>query len=72
MSEFIRVEIDFSKCAGIEECGECTGVCPVNIFGKEGNKPAAVRENEDECTLCDLCVEVCTSGAITILKLYEE
>ncbi|MFH1953187.1 MAG: 4Fe-4S dicluster domain-containing protein [Pseudomonadota bacterium] len=72
MSEFIRVEIDFQKCVGIKECGECIGVCPVNIFGKKADHPAIIEENQDECTLCDLCVEACNPDAIAIKKLYEE
>ena len=71
MSEFIRVEIDFPKCPGIEACGNCVRLCPVNVFVGEGDRLSIVQENQDECTLCDLCREACASGAITILKLYE-
>jgi len=72
MSEFIRVEIDFSRCVGIEECGGCLRVCPVNIFGEESGNPVVIQDNQDECTLCDLCMEACTRSAITIRKLYED
>jgi NAD-dependent dihydropyrimidine dehydrogenase PreA subunit len=72
MSEFIRVEIDSQKCVGIKECGECIGVCPVNIFGEKGDHPPIIEENQDECTLCDLCVETCNPDAIAIKRLYEE
>ncbi|MGD9031405.1 MAG: 4Fe-4S dicluster domain-containing protein [Desulfobacteraceae bacterium] len=72
MGEFIKVEIDFSTCVGIAECGGCVKVCPVNIFGKEGDDPSVIESNEDECTLCDLCIQACTPKAITIRKLYED
>jgi len=72
MSEFIKVEINFVKCLKIDACGRCVNVCPVNIFGIEGNSPAVIYENEDECILCNLCIEACDPGAITIRKLYEE
>lgn len=72
MGEFIRVEIDFSKCVGIAGCGGCREVCPVNIFGKAGDRPDVLENNEDECILCDLCVDACGPRAITIHKLYEE
>ena len=72
MSEFIKVEIDLSGCVGIDECGGCVRVCPVNIFEKEGENPFVVEDNEDECTLCDLCIQACTPRAIRIRKLYEE
>ena len=71
MSEFIKLEIDLNKCTGIKECGECLRVCPVNIFTPNGDYPMAVESNEDECTLCDLCLQGCKADAITIHKLYE-
>ena len=71
MSEFIEVEIDFSHCLGTEKCGGCIRVCPVSIFEKEGDRPAIVQDNEDECTLCDLCLQHCSPEIITIRKLYE-
>ena len=72
MSEFIRVEIDMDRCIGINECGKCVRVCPVNIFEAEGEKPAIVEQNQDECTLCNLCLEECTPDAVVIVKLYEK
>jgi NAD-dependent dihydropyrimidine dehydrogenase PreA subunit len=72
MSLFIKVEIDMGRCVGIERCGQCVQVCPVTIFGEKENDPVIIEENEDECTLCDLCVEECTPGAISICKVYEE
>ena len=71
MGEFIEIEVDSSKCTGIKACGGCVRVCPVNIFEREGDRPSIVAENEDECTLCDLCLQVCTPAAITIHKRYE-
>jgi len=72
MSEFIKLGIDLDRCSGIEKCGECIRVCPVNIFASDGDYPKAVEANEDECTLCDLCIQACEVNAITIRKLYEE
>ena len=71
MGEFIKIEVDFSKCTGIDACGGCVRVCPVNIFDREGDRPSIIEENEDECTLCDLCRRVCSPSAITIHKRYE-
>ena len=71
MSEFIKVEIDYSHCLGIEKCGGCIRVCPVNIFEEEGDRPRIAEDNEDECTLCDLCLQNCSPEIITIRKLYE-
>jgi NAD-dependent dihydropyrimidine dehydrogenase PreA subunit len=72
MSEFVKLNIDLDRCIGIKNCGKCIQVCPVNIFTSNGNYPKAVQANEDECTLCDLCLQSCEANAITIHKLYEE
>ncbi len=72
MGEFIKVEIDLAKFAGEEETANWVQVCPVNIFAIEANQPVVVKENEDECTLCMLCVEAFPTGAVTIHRLYEQ
>lgn len=72
MGEFIKVEIDLTKFAGTEEIAHWVQVCPVNIFTIEANRPVVVKENEDECTLCMLCVEAFPAGAVTIHRLYEQ
>ena len=71
MSLFIKLQIDEEKCLGIEKCGRCIKVCPVKIFAAKGDRPVSVGENEDECTLCDLCIANCDPGAITVVKKYE-
>ena len=72
MSEFIRLNIDLERCTGNAKCGKCIKVCPVNIFKSNGDYPKVEGANEDECTLCDLCLQGCEVDAITIHKLYEE
>ena len=71
MGMFITVEIDVQTCAGIKACGRCLSVCPVNIYTEDGKIAVVDTRNEDECTLCDLCVGVCEPGAIVIKKEYE-
>jgi NAD-dependent dihydropyrimidine dehydrogenase PreA subunit len=71
MGEFIKVEIDLSKCEDTADAQAWAQVCPVNIFAMENNLPAVVEENEDECTLCMLCIDAFPSGAVSIHKLYE-
>lgn len=70
-SEFIRVDINMTACVGIAQCGGCVRVCPVSIFKKSGDVPEVVGKNEDECILCELCLQACKPQAITITKLYE-
>ena len=71
MSLFIKLEIDQEKCLGLAKCGKCVKVCPVQIFSEDGDRPMTVEDNEDECTLCDLCIANCDPAAITVLKRYE-
>ena len=72
MSEFIRLEIDLKRCVGISECGKCAQVCPVNIFEAQGDWPRVVSESEDECIICEQCLEACAPDAIALHKLYED
>ena len=71
MSEFIKVAIGEDRCTGISYCGKCVQVCPVNIFYAEEDRPLIIEENQDECTLCDLCLEECTPDAVVLRKLYD-
>jgi NAD-dependent dihydropyrimidine dehydrogenase PreA subunit len=70
-SEFIRVSVNMNTCVGIARCGGCVRVCPVGIFRKNEDAPEVVAKNEDECILCELCLQACKPRAITIQKLYE-
>jgi NAD-dependent dihydropyrimidine dehydrogenase PreA subunit len=68
MGRFIKIAIDTSVCPA--ECSRCVEVCPVEIFEMDGGKPSVRRSEEDECTLCELCLQRCPQGAIRIEKLY--
>jgi ferredoxin len=70
MGIFIRVDIDDKKCLGAEKSGACVRICPVNIFEVKGKKVVVKEENEDECILCNLCLDKCQPSAISIKKLY--
>jgi len=72
MSLFVNLEIDRQNCLGLKECGKCLNVCPVGIFSEDVEYPKAIEANQDECTLCGLCLEVCRPGAIEVQKLYEQ
>jgi len=73
MSMFIRVEVDPKVAADIGLARKLVEVCPVNIFEQAPDGSArVVPENEDECVLCDLCVQAAPPGGIRIVKLYEE
>lgn len=71
MGMFIKVKVK-EDCNVSKGCKKCVDICPVDIFALDGKKIRVVEENEDECTLCELCLKACPSNAITIKKLYEE
>lgn len=68
MGLFISLKIDRSKCK--DGCRQCADVCPVDIFALVDGALVSIEENEDECTLCNLCLERCPSGAIQLIKHY--
>lgn len=45
-------------------------LCPVDIFAVEDGQLVIRPDEEDECTLCGLCLHHAPPGAITILKTY--
>jgi NAD-dependent dihydropyrimidine dehydrogenase PreA subunit len=69
---FIRLEVDPKAAADRDLSKKLVDVCPVNIFDLDGDgKARVVEENEDECVLCDLCVQAAPAGQVRIIKLYE-
>ncbi len=72
-SMFIRLEIDPEAAADRELAKKLAEVCPVNIFDVDDQgKARVVEENEDECVLCDLCVQAAPPGQVRVIKLYEQ
>lgn len=68
MGLFISITIDKSKCPA--ECKICSEACPVDIFAFDGQSCRVVSENEDECTLCEICLQRCPQNCIKISKNY--
>lgn len=58
-----KITIDAKKCEAAD-CGECVDTCPMEIFALDGDK--VVTDHEDECSLCEVCKDVCPNGCITI------
>jgi NAD-dependent dihydropyrimidine dehydrogenase PreA subunit len=68
---FIDVEVDETIANDGEIASKLEEVCPVDIFANEDGKVAVVRENLDECVLCNLCVEAAPPGGVVVKKLYD-
>ena len=72
MPMFVHVEVDAEAAADTDLAAKLVEVCPVNIFEQDGDgKCVVVEENEDECVLCDLCIEAAPEGRVRVIKLYE-
>ena len=68
---FIDVAVDDAVAGDAEIAAKLEEVCPVDIFANEDGKVAIVRENLDECVLCNLCVEAAPPGGVVVKKLYD-
>jgi len=69
----IFIKIDMKEDRLTPELGkQLVSVCPVDIFMMEDERVAVRPEQEDECTLCELCLDAAPPGALTIRKLYSD
>jgi ferredoxin len=68
---FIDVEVDESVARDPELAAKLAEVCPVDIFRAGENGVEIVRENLDECVLCQLCLNVTPPCSVRVIKLYD-
>jgi NAD-dependent dihydropyrimidine dehydrogenase PreA subunit len=70
---FIDVEVSDEVRNDAEMAAKLEEVCPVDIFDvrEDDGTVAIVRENLDECVLCNLCVEAAPPGGVVVKKLYD-
>ncbi|MGQ9600201.1 MAG: 4Fe-4S dicluster domain-containing protein [Anaerolineae bacterium] len=71
MGIFIQVEIDPVLCSP-DRGRKLVSICPVNVFTLDQDRVITDPENEDECTLCGLCLNLYPPGAVTVRRLYRE
>jgi NAD-dependent dihydropyrimidine dehydrogenase PreA subunit len=63
--------VDESIVGDRELAAKLEEVCPVSIFSGADGRVEVVRENLDECVLCELCLEAAPAGKLAIRKLYD-
>jgi NAD-dependent dihydropyrimidine dehydrogenase PreA subunit len=68
---FIDVEVDDSIVGDGELAKKLEEACPVDIYSAEGDRVNVVRENLDECVLCELCLDAAPDGTVAVKKLYD-
>ena len=68
---FIDVEIDSSIEGDPELAQKLEEACPVDIYAAAEGGVEVVRENLDECVLCELCLDAAPNGKLAVKKLYD-
>jgi NAD-dependent dihydropyrimidine dehydrogenase PreA subunit len=68
---FIEVDVSPQIADDPELARKLEEVCPVDIFRDGGGRVETVRENLDECVLCELCLEASPPGSVVVKKLYD-
>ncbi len=68
---FIEVEVSGEAATDPEIAKKLEEVCPVDIFKAAGEGVQIVRENLDECVLCELCLDAAPAGTVVVKKLYD-
>ena len=68
---FIDVEVDDAVAADGELAAKLEEVCPVDIFKAGDSGLEIVKENLDECVLCELCLDAAPDGSVAVKKLYD-
>ena len=68
---FIDVVVDSSVAGDVELARKLAEVCPVDIFRAGDGGVEIVRENLDECVLCELCLNAAPAGTVKVIKLYD-
>ena len=71
MGMFIQIDIDQTKLTS-GQVETLTNICPVDIFFVDGHTIRTDSDQEDECILCELCLENSPTGTVQINKSYND
>ncbi len=59
----VKITIDYDKCDGAN-CAECADVCPMEVLIIDDEK--IVIRDVEECSFCEVCMDVCPNGAVNV------
>jgi NAD-dependent dihydropyrimidine dehydrogenase PreA subunit len=68
---FIEVDVSDEVASDPTLAAKLEEVCPVDIFKNADGSVEIVRENLDECVLCELCLDATPAGGVVVRKLYD-
>ena len=68
---FIGIEVADEYVGDAAIAAKLTEVCPVDIYTDKGGTVDIVESNIDECVLCRLCMDATPTGAVKVIKLYD-
>ena len=68
---FIDIKISNKLKKDTELSKQVVESCPVDIFALDNEEIGINMEYIDECTLCNLCINVTSKEDIQIIKIYE-
>jgi NAD-dependent dihydropyrimidine dehydrogenase PreA subunit len=68
---FITISVDESRIKP-DVARSLVSICPVDIFGLDGERLIVKPDQVDECTLCELCLMTAPAGALVIHKRYKD
>ena len=71
MGTFINIVLDPQPFSP-HQARLLVSACPVDIYAVEGGQPVVRPDEVDECTLCELCLDLAPAGALVIQKRYKD
>jgi NAD-dependent dihydropyrimidine dehydrogenase PreA subunit len=69
MGRFIQITVDDGQYSG-EMRGKLAAICPVDIFALEAGRVVVRPDEEDECILCEACLDLAPANTLVIRKTY--
>jgi len=71
MGVFIQIDVHQNDIP-FQTAEQIVSLCPVEIFMISDLRLGLQPDREDECTLCELCLNAAPAGSLVIRKNYKE